>query len=71
MIHGAVTFYIKNESQKIILQCIGVDDMGFIMRPPIGESINNSVFGKILIDLNGNEYKVKSIAFHENVLWLG
>ena len=71
MTHGVVIFDIKDESQKVSLQCIGVDDLGYIMRPPIGEAINNSVFGKTLIDPEGIEYKVKSIAFRENILWLG
>lgn len=61
---------LKNENRKTILKCIGIDDMGFIMRPPIGEYVDNSLFGKILVDPQGIQYKVKSIGLRQNILWL-
>jgi hypothetical protein len=68
--HETITFNIKNENRKMVLKCIGIEDMGFIMRPPIGESIVNSLFGKTVIDPNGVEYKIRSIAVRQNILWL-
>jgi hypothetical protein len=70
LICGAVTFSIKNEDQKVVLQCISIDDMGFIMRPPIGEFVNQSFFRKTLVDSEGVEYKIKSIDFRQNIIWL-
>lgn len=70
MTHETITFNIKNENRKMVLKCIGIEDMGFIMRPPIGESIVNSLFGKTVIDPNGVEYKIRSIAVRQNILWL-
>jgi hypothetical protein len=70
MTHEPITFRIKNENQKFILKWIGIDDMGYIMRPPIGENVDNSLFGKTVIAPDGVEYKVKSIAMRQNILWL-
>ncbi len=70
MNNESLSYEVKNENRKTILKCIGLDDMGFIMRPPIGESIDNSLFGKILIDPQGVLYKVKSINMRQNILWL-
>jgi hypothetical protein len=70
MTNESLSYHIKNENRETVLKCIGVDDMGFIMRPPIGDSVDNSLFGKILIDPQGVEYKVKSIAMRQNILWL-
>jgi hypothetical protein len=70
MTNESLSYHIKNENWETVLKCIGVDDMGFIMRPPIGDSVDNSLFGKILIDPQGVEYKVKSIAMRQNILWL-
>ena len=70
MINESCSYDLKNENQKKELKCIGIDDMGFIMRPPIGEFVDSSLFGKILIDPEGVEYRVKSVAVRDNLLWL-
>jgi hypothetical protein len=70
MTHETISFDILNENRKIALKCIGIDDMGYIMRPLIGENISNSLFGKIVFDPDGVKYKIKSVAVRENILWL-
>lgn len=70
MTSEAMSYEVKNECRKTTLKCIGVDDMGFIMRPPIGENVDNTLFGKVLIDSGGDAYRVKSINMRQNILWL-
>jgi hypothetical protein len=66
-----ITFLWGNGNQKIVLLCIGIDDNGYIMQPPIGEYIENSILGKVLVGPDGIDYKINSIAVHQNLLWLG
>jgi hypothetical protein len=67
--HETITFNIKNENQKMVLKCIG--KMIWVLLCVLqSESLDNSFFGKIVIDPNGVEYKIRSIAVRQNILWL-
>lgn len=69
MTHETITFNIKNENQKMVLKCIG--KMIWVLLCVLqSESLDNSFFGKIVIDPNGVEYKIRSIAVRQNILWL-
>lgn len=69
MTHETITFNIKNENQKMVLKCIG--KMIWVLLCVLqSESLDNSFFGKTVIDPNGVEYKIRSIAVRQNILWL-
>lgn len=65
-----VLYHVKRNGQKLLLKLIGFDDSGFQMESPLGGPIQTDFIGEILIDPQGNRYRISQISFQQNMVWL-
>ncbi len=65
-----VLYHVKRNGHKLLLKLIGFDDSGFQMESPLGGPIKSDFIGEILIDPEGNRYRISKISFQQNMVWL-
>jgi len=65
-----VLYHVRRNGQRILLKLIGFDDSGLQMESPLGGPLKSDFIGEILIDPEGNRYRITKISFQNNMVWL-